>query len=97
MRSLGARRAQIVAIIVGEAAALSLSGAVVGVLCCHVAALLLRSTVEEMTGVWLEWATFAPRELYLLVGVGALGALAGLLPAWKGSTTQVADNLSQTY
>jgi ABC-type lipoprotein release transport system permease subunit len=50
-----------------------------------------------MTGVWLEWATFAPRELYLLVGVGALGALAGLLPAWKGSTTQVADNLSQTY
>ena len=31
------------------------------------------------------------------IGVGALGALAGLLPAWKGSTTQVADNLSQTY
>ncbi len=97
MRSLGARRTQIVAIIVGEAAALSLSGAVVGVLCCHLAALLLRSTVEEMTGVWLDWTAFAPRELYLLVGVGALGALAGLLPAWKGSTTQVADNLSQTY
>lgn len=97
MRSLGARRGQIQAIIVGEATMLSLGGAVLGVLLCHFAAFFLRSTVEDMTGVWLDWTAFVDRELYLLLGVAGLGALAGLLPAIKGSTTQVADNLSQTY
>ena len=97
MRSLGARRLQISAIIVGEAALLSTVGAVLGVLSCHVAALGLRATVEDMTGVYLDWAAFAPRELYLVLAVGALGAVAGLLPAVKGSFTQVADNLAPTY
>jgi putative ABC transport system permease protein len=97
MRSLGARKGQICAIIVAEAALLSLVGAALGVLLCHLAALLLRGTVEELTGVWLDWAAFSPRELYLVAGVGMLGALAGLLPAVKGSFTQVADNLAPTY
>jgi putative ABC transport system permease protein len=97
MRSLGARRHQILSIIVGEAAMLSTTGALLGVLLCHVCALLLRATVEDVTGVYLDWTAFAPRELYLVLAVGLLGAVAGLLPAIKGSCTQVADNLSQTY
>jgi putative ABC transport system permease protein len=97
MRSLGARRSQILGIIVGEATLLSLVGAAAGVVCCHVAALLLRATVEDQTGVYLDWAAFAPREGYLVLAVGGLGAVAGLLPAIKGSHTQVADNLAQTY
>ncbi|MGE3172703.1 MAG: ABC transporter permease [Planctomycetota bacterium] len=97
MRSLGARRLQISAIIVGESAMLSTLGAVLGVALCHLAARALRSTVEDQTGVYLDWTAFAARELYLVLAVGALGALAGLLPAVKGSTTPVADNLSQTY
>ena len=76
---------------------LSLFGALCGVLLCHLAALLLRATVEDRTGVYLDWTAFAARELYLVLAVGALGAAAGLLPAIKGSCTQVADNLSQTY
>ena len=94
MRSLGATRTQISAIIVGEAALLSFLGAVLGVLACHLAALALRGVVEELTGVWLDWQAFAVRELYLVAGVTALGAVAGLLPAIKGSFTQVADNLA---
>lgn len=97
MRSLGARRGQIVAIVVGEASTLAFVGAVLGIGLCHAAALLVRSTVEDLTGVFLDWTAFAPRELYLLLGVTTLGAVAGVLPAIKGSTTQVADNLSQTY
>jgi putative ABC transport system permease protein len=97
MRSLGARRRQICTIIVAEASLLSSFGALLGVLLCHTAALLLRSTVEEMTGVYLDWTAFGAWELLLIAGVGVLGAIAGLLPAVKGSFTQVADNLAPSY
>jgi putative ABC transport system permease protein len=49
MRSLGARRLQILTIIVGEAALLSFFGAMLGVVVCHVVAYLLR-VVEDRTG-----------------------------------------------
>lgn len=94
MRSLGARKGQICAIIVGEAAILSLVGAFAGVVLCHLLVLLLRTTVEDLTGVYLDWAAFTRGEVYLVIAVGLLGAFAGLLPALKGSFTQVADNLS---
>ena len=97
MRSLGARRLQILSIIVGEAALLSFFGALLGLVVCHLAALLLRATVEDQTGVYLDWLQFRAWEGWLLVGVTALGAVAGLLPAIKGSMTQVADNLAQDY
>ena len=97
MRSLGARRYQILAIITGEAALLSLFGALLGLTVCHLATFFLRGTVEDMTGVWLEWLQFRWWELWLIAGVTVIGALAGLLPAVKGSLTQVADNLAVNY
>ena len=97
MRSLGARRHQILTIIVGEAALLSLFGALCGVFVCHACELLLRNLVEDMTGVYLDWLQFGLWELWLVLGVTGIGALAGLLPAVKGSMTQVADNLAQNY
>lgn len=97
MRSLGARRGQILAIIVGEAAMVSFAGAVLGLCVCHGAAWLLRDLVEDLTGVWLDSFAFQPWEAWLVAGVTALGAAAGLLPAIKGSLTQVADNLAQDY
>jgi putative ABC transport system permease protein len=97
MRSLGARRVQILAIIVGEAALLSFFGALLGVVVCHAAALVLRGLVEDQTGVYLDWTAVQAWELWLVAGVTALGGLAGLLPAVKGSMTQVADNLANSY
>ena len=97
MRSLGARRWQILGIIVGEAALLSLFGAALGLVTCHAATWALRSVVEDQTGVYLDWLQFRAWEGWLLVGVTALGGLAGLAPAVKGSMTQVADNLAQNY
>lgn len=97
MRSLGARRLQILTIIVGEAAMISGFGAVLGLAVCHGAAFFLRAAIEDQTGVYLDWLQFRPWEAWLLLGVTALGAIAGLLPAVKGSMTQVADNLAHDY
>lgn len=97
MRSLGARRAQILAIIVGEAALLSFFGALLGVVVCHAAAFGLRGVVEDQTGVYLDWSAVRAWELWLVAGVTGLGGVAGLLPAIKGSMTQVADNLAHDY
>ena len=52
----GARRAQILTIITGEAALLSFFGALLGLALCHAAAFALQGAVEDMTGVFLDWA-----------------------------------------
>jgi putative ABC transport system permease protein len=97
MRSLGARRLQILTIITGEAALLSLFGALLGLVVCHGAEWLLRGVVEDMTGVYLDWSIFRTWEIWLVAGVTLVGGIAGLAPAVKGSMTQVADNLAQNY
>lgn len=97
MRSLGARRMQILTIITGEAALLSFFGAVLGLVVCHSAEFFMRALVEDLTGVYLDWSIFRPWEFWLVLGVTGIGAIAGLAPAVKGSMTQVADNLAQNY
>lgn len=96
MRSLGARRVQILWIIVEEAALIALTGAVLGVVMCHVAAFFLAETVADYTSVPIDWAAFSLEEAWLILGVVVLGAVSGLIPAAKGSRTQVADNLGPT-
>lgn len=96
MRSLGARRAQILFVILQEALLVSLLGAVLGVVFCHGAAYTFTGSVAERTGVTIDWAAFSTAEIWLILGVGALGAVAGILPAVKGSMTEVADNLGLT-
>ena len=97
MRSLGARRFQILAIITGEATLLSFFGAVLGLVACHSAEYFTQGIVEDLTGVYLDWTLFQMWELWLVLGVSGIGAIAGLAPAVKGSMTQVADNLAQNY
>jgi len=97
MRSLGARRVQVFAIIVLEAGLLSFLGAALGVAACHLTALGCAEFVEDMTGVHLDWLQVGLWELWLVLGVAGLGAVAGLFPAIKGSMTQVADNLVHSY
>ena len=97
MRSLGARRGQIFAIIVIEAGLLSFLGAASGVVGCHVTAMACGQLVEDMTGVYLDWLQFGLWEIWLVLGVTGIGAVAGLLPAVKGSLTEVADSLTSNY
>jgi putative ABC transport system permease protein len=93
MRALGARRRQIVRVILQEAALIAAVGAVLGVLACHAAARFAGDAVTRRTSVPIDWAAFTTDELWLILGVTVLGGIAGILPAIKGSMTEVADNI----
>ncbi len=93
MRSLGARRIQVIWVILLEALFVSAVGATLGVLACHGAAWAFGGLIEDVAGVAIDWARFSKDELWLIAGVTALGGLAGVLPAIKGSLTPVADHL----
>jgi len=93
MRSLGASRTQIMTIIVAEALVISAAGAVLGILLCHAAAFGFADRIAAETGVTVDWAAFSVREAWLILGVTLIGGIAGAVPAIKGSTTEVAENL----
>lgn len=96
MRALGARRAQILRVILQEAVVISLVGACLGVVLCHLAVLLLGGWITDKASIDVEWARFSWDEIELILLAGVLGGIAGVLPAIKGSATPVADNLAPT-
>jgi len=93
LRALGARRRTVFSAIVCEATVIALLGALLGYV---VAAAILSGTaavVRAQTGVELGPLSFHPALLWVPAGTLLLGALAGLLPAWKAYATDVAQNL----
>jgi ABC-type antimicrobial peptide transport system permease subunit len=62
----------------------------------HFGIFLLTDYILRRTGISVDWTVFSSRELVLVFGVGVLGAVAGVLPAWKGARVPVAENLGLT-
>lgn len=94
MRALGARRATIASIILLEAIGIALIGCLLGYLVygaiMQTAALIIR----RQTGVVLDVLAYQPVLWWAPLGMIALSALAGLIPAIKAYQTDVAENLS---
>ena len=96
MRALGARRGQISGIILAEALLISLCAGVLGVLICHGTVFVLQEYIEGKAGMSVDWLAFSSKELFLILGVGALGSVAGILPALKAARVPVTENLGPT-
>jgi putative ABC transport system permease protein len=96
LRALGARRATVFSAIVCEASAIALCGALLGYLVCFALLAGAAAVVRARTGVVLELFIFHPFYLWTPLVMLLLGALAGLLPAWKAYATDVAQNLLPT-
>ncbi|MAE77166.1 MAG: hypothetical protein CMJ85_09885 [Planctomycetes bacterium] len=94
MRSLGARRLQIFGIVVFEAVLITATGAVLGVGLAHAIAQSLSGWLLAETGVPMSGVAFGIEELWLILGVTVLGGVAGYLPAYQASRTDVARYLS---
>src|SRR5438132_10512798 len=94
LRALGARRSTVFSAIVLEAASITFLGALVGYLVYGGILAAAFVVVRDRTGVVLD--AFRPDPAMWLVPLAriALGALAGLVPAFKAYRTDVASNLT---
>lgn len=94
LRALGARRATVFAAIVMESATISAIGALAG-LAVYVAVMWGAAwRVRAETGVVVEIFRFHWVLVVAPLGMTALGALCGLVPAFKAYRTDVATNLA---
>ena len=96
LRSLGARRRTVFAVILLEAQAIALFGSLVGF---GVYAAVLAGAghlVTRETGVVLDLWVMHPALLWTPVGMLLVGGTAGILPAWKAYSTDVAQVLSRS-
>lgn len=93
LRALGARRRTVSAVILLEAGAIALLGALFGLLVYAALHLVAARLVEARTGVVLDLLHFHPALVLAPLAMVALGVLAGLLPARNAYATQVSENL----
>ena len=94
LRSLGARRATVVRIVVLESAATAALGAAGGIVVHFAVFAVAASIVRGETGVVLDVFAFDWALVAAPLGMVVLGALAGLVPARQAYATEVAENLA---
>jgi putative ABC transport system permease protein len=95
MRMLGASPGKLMRLVLVEAIALALAGAIIGLALGHllteiVGAMLAAAQQPSVTGaVWL------PAELWFVALAAGVGLAAGLVPAWRAYRTDIATTLAQ--
>lgn len=94
LRAIGAQPRQIFALILGEATALALVGAVLGVLMLQGALLLAGPLLETQLGLRVAAWPLSSYELILLAAVLGCGLLAGVFPAWRAYRYSVVDGMT---
>ncbi|MDA1306797.1 MAG: ABC transporter permease [Acidobacteria bacterium] len=94
LRALGARRGTVFSAIVLESTTITALGALVGFLVYGGILSAAFVIVRAQTGVVLDAFKFDPALWMTPVGMILLGALAGLVPAFKAYRTDVASNLT---
>jgi putative ABC transport system permease protein len=96
LRSLGAHRRTIFSAIVLEAAAIGALGMGAAFLVYAVIVSGVAAIIRAQTGVLLDPWTFNRVMIWAPLGMIALCAVSGFVPAWKAYRTDVADSLSPT-
>jgi putative ABC transport system permease protein len=96
IRSLGARKRVVFSVIIAECAAIAGIGAALGYIVYFGILSLASWIIRAQTGVVLEVFQFHPVLVLTPLGMVMLGAVAGILPAYKAYATDVAANLVPT-
>ena len=94
LRALGARRATVFSAIVFEAAAIAFIGTMIGYIVYAAIFGTAMVVVRAQTGVVLDIWSMHPALYLTPLGMTLVGALAGVLPAYKAYATDVATNLA---
>jgi len=94
LRSVGARPAQVLALIIGEALFLTLLGVLFGIALLYGLLALGQPLIESRLGLFIGIGALSPHEWMLLATVLAAGLLVGLVPGWRAYRMSLADGLS---
>jgi len=94
LRSVGARPAQVLALIIGEAAFLTLLGMLLGIALLYGLLALGQPLIESRLGLFIGIGALSAHEWLLLATVFAAGLLVGLVPGWRAYRMSLADGLS---
>jgi putative ABC transport system permease protein len=93
LRSVGARPAHVLGLLVAEAGLLALAGAALGTAFLYAALAALRPVVDARFGLYLGLGPPGAGEMAALAAVVAGGLLAGLVPAWRAYRLSLADGM----
>jgi putative ABC transport system permease protein len=93
LRALGARRTTVFFSVLLEAVAIALIGIIIGFAFYLLIVGVAGQIIRRETGVVLDAFAWNNVMLWAPVGLLVLGALAGVIPAWKAYQTDVASNL----
>lgn len=93
LRALGARRSFVCSAIIAESAAIAALGCVLGYIIYFVILAGTAAVIRSRTGVVIDVASYHPVMWKAPVAIIIAGALAGILPAIKAYSTDVASNL----
>jgi putative ABC transport system permease protein len=94
LRALGAHRLTLCSAIVIEAAVIGVIGMAVAFAVYAGIMSVVAAVIRTQTGVRLETFVYNPIMLWAPLGMIALCALSGLVPAWKAYGTDIAENLA---
>lgn len=94
LRSVGARPATILGMLVAESAALTVAGVVAGTALLYAALFVLRPWINSTYGLHLTINPLKPSEMLTLGGIVLAGVAAGLLPALRAYRLSLADGMT---
>lgn len=96
LRALGASRPTVFGVVIGEAAVIAALGALLGYAVRAAILWRVQGTLLETTGVLLSPGELGPELVWVPLGMVAVGAIAGLLPAIKAYATDPSSTLART-
>ena len=92
-RAMGARPATILGLLVLEAMLTAAVGALLGVVLLYFGLVIAQPIVDSAFGLWLPIEAASLREVWVLLGVIAAGAIVSLVPALRAYRLSLADGL----
>ena len=93
LRVLGASRGRVFGLVLTESLMITMAGAVAGVALALFGGIAASAWLKASIGLVIDPSLDPRSTIIVLGGAVALGALAGILPAWRAYQVPVADNL----